>query len=111
MEDKLLAQQRAKEALSEKEPQWLLYCDLFGRKEEFLSGDYWKLYLDRASDAVGIGDEEDRWNTLKDNFNLDEQDGGLEEFDGLNHEEAKAFIIIVNLPMLMRGHAVQVQAT
>ena len=89
MEDKLLADQRAKEALSEKEPSWLIYCDLFGRKEEFLSGDYWKLYLDSAAEEVGAGDEEDRWNALKENFALKELEGGLEEFDGLNHAEAK----------------------
>ena len=72
MEDKLLAEQRAREALKENEPDWKMYCDLFGRKEEFLLDDYWKLYIENAAEAVGAGDDEDRFNTLKESFKLEE---------------------------------------
>lgn len=106
MGEHLLAEQKAREAAAEKEPKWNFFCDLYGRKQEFSDGDYWKLYLENAAENVGAGDEEDRWNTLKDNFTLQETEGGLEEFDGVNHDEAKNFILVVHLPMLMRGHAV-----
>ena len=33
----------------------------------------------------------------------------FEEYDGLNHEQAKAFIIVVHLPILTRGHSISLQ--
>ena len=32
--------------------------------------------------------------------------GSVEEYDGVNGDEAKAFILVIALPLLVRGHAV-----
>ena len=39
-----------------------------------------------------------------------EEEGKFEEFDGFNHTECKHLVLIVHLPLLVRGHAVQVPA-
>ena len=57
-----------------------------------------------------VGDEQDRWETLKSNLRLNEEQDVFEEYDGLNHEMAKQFILVVTLPLLVRGHAVTVKA-
>lgn len=31
----------------------------------------------------------------------------LEEYDGMNHDEASGLVLTVTLPMLSRGHAIQ----
>ena len=31
----------------------------------------------------------------------------MEEYDGMNHEDAKFLVLVVSLPLLVRGHAVQ----
>ena len=31
----------------------------------------------------------------------------FEEHDGLNHEDAKGMLLVVKLPLLARGHAIQ----
>ena len=31
----------------------------------------------------------------------------VEEYDGINHEEAKKLIFVISMPMLMRGVAIQ----
>lgn len=33
----------------------------------------------------------------------------LEEYDGINHHEAKQFVLVISLPLLVRGHAVSVK--
>lgn len=33
----------------------------------------------------------------------------FEEYDGINHEQAKQFVFVVSLPLLVRGHAVSVK--
>jgi PIH1 CS-like domain len=33
----------------------------------------------------------------------------MEEYDGMNHEEAKYLVLLVTLPMLVRGHAIQIK--
>ena len=57
-----------------------------------------------------VGDEQDRWETLKSNLRLNQEQDVFEEYDGLNHEMAKQFILVVTLPLLVRGHAVTVKA-
>ena len=34
----------------------------------------------------------------------------FEEFDGLNHQDAHFAVLLVSLPMLVRGHAVMLRA-
>ena len=36
-----------------------------------------------------VGDEQDRWETLKSNLRLNQEQDVFEEYDGLNHEMAK----------------------
>ena len=33
----------------------------------------------------------------------------FEEYDGINHEQAKQFVFVLSLPLLVRGHAVSVK--
>ena len=53
-----------------------------------------------------MGSEEDRWNQLRESFSLPQTLGQMEEFDGLNHEGAKHMVLMVTLPLLVRGSAV-----
>jgi len=46
---------------------------------------------------------------LGETYTLQAEGGKLEEYDGLNHEGSKNLILVVHLPMLMRGHAIQTQ--
>ena len=56
-----------------------------------------------------VGDDEDRWNTLRENFKLKQELNVFEEFDGLNHEQAKHVVLVVTLPLMVRGNSVQVR--
>jgi len=56
------------------------------------------------------GDETDRWNALRENFRLKQTYEIFEVFDGLNHADAHFVILLVSLPMLVRGHSVMIQA-
>jgi len=49
---------------------------------------YWTDLIDNAFEA-SAGDEADRWGALRDNFSLTEQLDVFEEYDGLNHDQAK----------------------
>jgi hypothetical protein len=55
------------------------------------------------------GDEADRWEALKNTLKLDELPDAFEEYDGLNHDTSKQFVLVVSLPLLVRGHAVSVR--
>ena len=55
------------------------------------------------------GDEQDRWETLTKSLKLKQELDVFEEYDGLNHEDAKLFVLVVSLPLLVRGHAVSVR--
>lgn len=35
----------------------------------------------------------------------------FEEYDGLNHEQAYGFVLVVSLPLLVKSHAIQLKAT
>ena len=35
----------------------------------------------------------------------------MEEFDGMNHEDAYKFIFVVSLPVIMRGHSIQLKVS
>jgi hypothetical protein len=51
----------------------------------------------------------DRQDTLAAQFRLPTDPGVIEEFDGLNHEEANKIIFVISLPVIMRGHAIQLK--
>jgi len=96
------------EARMEKPPKWQLYCDLKG-EAQYLQKEYWTNYLDKMVEEKGAGDEADRWNTLLENFTMEQQYEVFEEYDGLNAGLAKHLILVVALPLLVRGHSIQVQ--
>ena len=110
LEKKALEEQRLKEAMAEKEPEWQLFCDLKG-DDQYLNPAHWKNHLDYLCENQGAGDEDDRWKSLNETFALTQVSGQFEEYDGINHEASKQFVIVVHLPMLVRGNAVQIQAT
>jgi len=66
MERKGLEEQKAREAQAEKVPKWQLYCAL--RQREFDEA-HWTRLIDAQFEA-GAGDEESRWNTLRESFVL-----------------------------------------
>lgn len=105
MERKGLEEQKMKEALAEKVPDWTIYCHMSAR-EEVMEADYWTRMIEDQFDKAA-GDEADRWNFLQENFKPDKMLFGFEEFDGLNNSEAHYLVLMVSLPMLMRGHAIQ----
>ena len=63
------------------------------------------------SEEHGVGDAKDRLDTLAKAFRLPVEDGIVEEFDGANHEEAQKLIFVVALPVIMRGHAIQLKTS
>jgi hypothetical protein len=66
MERKGLEEQKMKESMAEKTPDWKLYSCLI--KKDF-NQKYWTELIDNAFEA-SAGDEADRWNALRDNFTL-----------------------------------------
>ena len=63
------------------------------------------------SEEHGVGDAKDRLDTLAKGFRLPVEEGIVEEFDGANHEEAEKLIFVVALPVIMRGHAIQLKTS
>jgi hypothetical protein len=61
--------------------------------------------INRAFDSEA-GDENDRWTLLQSSFKLEQQLDVLEEYDGMNNETANFLVIVISLPMLVRGHAI-----
>jgi len=55
-----LEAQKLKQSLAEKEPEWQLFCDLWGN-DLFTTAEYWKSHLDHMIDDTLVGDEDDRW--------------------------------------------------
>ena len=60
----------------------------------------------QRSEELGVGDVKDRQDTLAAQFSLPTEEGTLEAFDGLNHEDATHYIFVLSLPVIMRGHAI-----
>lgn len=54
----------------------------------------------QRSEELGVGDTSDRLTTLMDKFQLPTQPDLVEEFDGLNHEEAKRLVFLIALPIM-----------
>ena len=107
LERKAFEEEKMKEALAEKKPEWQLYYDLEG-DENLLTQQYWTKVIDDQFELIA-GDENDRWNSLRNKFSLKQEYEIFEEFDGLNHEDAEFLVLVVSLPMLVRGHAVMLQ--
>jgi hypothetical protein len=76
----------------EKEPEWKLYCNLV-ENPELLTSEHW-LTVD------GFG-------TMR----LPEKEEVFEEFDGYNGYLAKNLVLLVSLPLIMRGHGIRVEIT
>ena len=68
MERKNLEEQKAKDALIERKPEWSIYYDMKS-DDSILTREYWNGIIDTAFNEQA-GDEEDRWNELRDNFKL-----------------------------------------
>ena len=71
MEKQGLEEQKLKEELAEKKPEWKLYYDLVGQ-ESMLSKDYWIKVIDGVFEQVA-GDDEDRWKTLRQSFEVPQE--------------------------------------
>ena len=56
-----------------------------------------------------MGDVKERHDTLAAGFRLPVDPDTVEEFDGVNHEEAHKLVFVVSLPVIMRGHSVQLK--
>lgn len=109
MERKNLEEFKLKEAMSEKKPAWQLYYSLDDDSEgDIMTREYWLKKIEEQFEQK-VGDEDDRWSELRDSFTLPQTLGVFEEFDGLNHEGAKHMILVVGLPLMMRGAAVSMR--
>lgn len=88
-------------------PVWHFYCDMEG-DPHLLTKSYWLRFIQSKFESQA-GDENDRWETLRKEINLTEVPDSLEEYDGINHECAKQFILVISLPLLVRGHSFSVK--
>ena len=85
LERRALEEERRKEAMREKEPQWKLFCVLDERlNKEFARDGYLQTVIKDAFENDATGDEKDRWSQLAENFELKQQFDVLEEYDGMN---------------------------
>jgi len=108
LEERAMEEERRREALREKEPKWSLYCIMDKRlSKDFGKEDYLQQIIKDAYETEAVGDDNDRWINLVENFALKEQLDVLEEFDGLNQSDAESLLLVVTLPLLTRGHAIQ----
>jgi hypothetical protein len=107
VEERAMEEERRREALREKEPEFTLYCILDGRlNDDFSKEDYITSIIKASFDNDHVGDEQDRWNALTEQFEMKQQYDVFEEFDGLNTVDAQGLLLVVQLPLLARGHAI-----
>ncbi len=78
--------------------------------KDFASPDYLSKLVKESFDNDCAGDDNDRWSHLLDHFELKQQYDVFEEYDGLNQEDAEGLLLVVSLPLLARGHAIQCHA-
>lgn len=108
LEQKALEEERRREALREKEPAWKLYCVLHQRfNSQFSNQEYISNLVNESFENDCVGDDNDRWNHLVENFELKQQLDVFEEYDGMNNEDAEGLVMVVSFPLLTRGHAIQ----
>lgn len=74
-----------------------------------MTREYWTKAVDEQFEQQA-GDIDDRWQTLRSNFSVREEFNSFEEFDGANHSKAEYMVLVVSLPLLVRGHSVQMRA-
>lgn len=107
MEDKAMEEERKREAKREKEPKFKLYCILDRMiNKEFSTESYINKIIQMTFEHEVAGGVEDRWQQLIESFELKEQFDVMEEYDGLNAEDAQGIMLVVTLPLLTRGHAI-----
>ena len=105
------------EEIVENTPEWQLYCVLNNEKNvlsRFDKADFWDKLVGemlKRSEETGVGDLKDRQETLAQSFRLPIDPDTVEEFDGMNHEEAYKLIFVVSLPVIMRGHSIQLKVS
>ena len=91
--------------MAEKKPAWQLYYGLGDDSDKLMTQEYWLRIIQEQFEQK-VGDEEERWSELRESFDLEQTLNEFEEFDGLNHEGAKYMILLVTLPILVRGNSV-----
>lgn len=69
MEQKGLDEQRAREALQEKEPAWSIYC--YMGDDDLSRQQIWSDMIQRQFDAAA-GDETDRWTMMQEQFKIEQ---------------------------------------
>ena len=109
MEEQAFEEEKRREAMREKEPKWKLYCILDERlNKDFASEDFvTNKIIKTAFDNECTGDDNDRWTYLQENFEMKQQFDVFEEYDGLNNVDSSGLMLVVHLPLLSRGHAIQ----
>lgn len=108
VEERAMEEERKREALREKEPAFKLYCILDGRlNQDFSKEEYIQSIVKASFENDHVGDEQDRWNSMVESFEMKQQYEVFEEYDGLNTEDAQGLLLVVQLPLLTRGHAIQ----
>lgn len=79
-----MEEERKREAVREREPDFKLYCILDERlNQNFGSQEYLTQVIKREFEQIA-GDENDRWTYLTEKFEMKEQYDVVEEYDGLN---------------------------
>jgi len=95
LEEKAMEEERRREALREKEPLFKLYCILDDRlNNDFSKQEYLQTIIKKAFEEE-VGDENDRWTTLLEQFEMKQQFDVFEEYDGLNQVDAHGIMIVV----------------
>jgi hypothetical protein len=107
LEEKAMEEERRREALREKEPNFKLYCILDARLNSKFSNEADLSQIIKKAFENEVGDDNDRWAALQENFDMGQQTDVFEEYDGLNSEDAQGLLMVVHLPLLSRGHAIQ----
>lgn len=71
LEQRALEEERRREALREKEPQWKLYCIMDKRlNKDFGNQEYLQKLIKDSFDTDCVGDDKDRWAQLLETFSL-----------------------------------------
>ena len=81
LEQRALEEERRREALREKEPEWKLYCIMDKRLDkDFGKQEYLKQVIKESYDSDCVGDDKDRWAQLLESFTLKQQYDVFEEY-------------------------------
>lgn len=84
LQAKAMEEERKREAVREREPDYKLYCIMDERlNQNFGSQEYLTQVIKREFEQIA-GDANDRWTYLTEKFEMKEQPEVFEEYDGLN---------------------------